>query len=119
MLTNAELRIYSGPIRKRKRASVRSTNKKPESPQPIHSRFLRSDAPCRGERLFEICIHQLSCECGVRLLRQRNLFRRVVRLDVVIENLDELGNDGVASQGAEEAAIDVYRSFGLFERSRQ
>src|SRR5216110_2990535 len=43
----------------------------------------------------------------------------VVRVHVVIENLDELGDDFVAFEGGEEASIDVDGGFRFFERAGQ
>src|SRR5882672_3359803 len=47
------------------------------------------------------------------------LRRGVGGIHVVIENLDELGHDGVSAQGREQAAVHVDRSLGFLERSRK
>src|SRR5260370_20126380 len=47
------------------------------------------------------------------------LFLCVVRCNVVVENLDELGDNAVALQRGVHAAIHIDGSFGFFERSGQ
>jgi hypothetical protein len=42
-----------------------------------------------------------------------------VRLDIVIQNLRELGDDLVAFERREETAVHVHRGFGFFEGSWQ
>ena len=44
---------------------------------------------------------------------------RVVGLDIVVENLDELGDDLVAFEGGEQAAVHVDGSVRFFDRPRQ
>src|SRR5713101_1307480 len=46
-------------------------------------------------------------------------FLCVVRFNVVVENLDELGDNAVALQRGEQAAIYIDGSFGFLERSGQ
>src|SRR5208283_578165 len=47
------------------------------------------------------------------------LFYRVVRIHVVVENLDEFSDDVVALERQHEAAVNVNRSFRFFEGSGQ
>src|SRR6202023_1441204 len=49
----------------------------------------------------------------------RDFFLCVVRFNVVVENLNELGDNAVALQRGEQAAIYVDGSFGFLERSGQ
>ena len=41
--------------------------------------------------------------------------RAVVRFDVLVQDADEVGDDGIALEGNEEAAVGVDRGFGFFE----
>src|SRR5581483_4759455 len=55
---------------------------------------------------------------GLRLHRHFfyfRFFRRVVGLDVIVENLDEFRDDAVTLQRGEQTSVDVDRSFRLFE----
>ena len=47
------------------------------------------------------------------------LVSRIVRFYILVENFDELGNNVIALQGSEKAAVHVDRGFRLFECSRQ
>src|ERR1700686_189785 len=47
----------------------------------------------------------------------RRFFLCVVRFNVVVENLNELGDNAVALQRGEQAAIYIDGSFGFLERS--
>src|ERR1700724_1221341 len=44
-------------------------------------------------------------------------FLGIVRFNVVVENLNELGDNVVALQRGEQAAVDIDGSFGFLERS--
>jgi hypothetical protein len=47
------------------------------------------------------------------------LQRGVVRVDVAIQNIDEFGDDTVATQGGGKLAVHIDRSHGLFECAGQ
>src|SRR5271166_5317121 len=67
----------------------------------------------------EICAFGVSVLKRTLLDRNQLPLRRVMRIDIVFEDLDELGHDVVALQGRHKPSVDVHRSLRLFERSRQ
>jgi hypothetical protein len=64
-----------------------------------------------GNRVASFCLEGASAD----LFRCDRFLCRVVGLDVLIQNGDGLGDDFVALECGEQAAVDVDRGLGLLE----
>ena len=74
--------------------------------------------PLRVRSIRLAAVLKTRLEIAPTLVGHKCFTRRVMRFNVVVEDLDKLGHDLVALQSREQAAVHVNRGFRFLEGSR-